>query len=108
MLSISEKKVVNYFKLHSTKARVSKLENPPELVKNIKFEDFFGVSANAAPKWLECIGEALGLNFFRNLSTVFAEGGERAAKKILGEVVKRYLGPAAVVGVVATYLWCMW
>jgi hypothetical protein len=78
------------------------------MVKNTIFKEFFGASASAAPKWLECVGEALGLTFFQNISTLFAEGGERAAKKILGEVVKRYLGPAAVVGVVATYLWCMW
>lgn len=86
----------------------SNVQIDPELVRNININEFFGTSAMAAPKWLECVGEALGLNFFQSISTLFEQGGQAGVRKLLGEVVKRYLGPAAVIGVVATYLWCMW
>lgn len=81
---------------------------PLEISFSNEFQSLFLNQANAKPKWIECLGEALGLTFFANVSHLFQNGVQGGIKKILGEVAKRYLGPASVIGVVATYAWCMW
>lgn len=80
----------------------------PVLLSNNLMMSFFGTTAYAKPKWLECIGVALGLETFNSLRHIFESGGQQGAKKILKEVAKRFLGPGAVLTVIGTYLWCMW
>jgi hypothetical protein len=89
---------------------LSRYENAvdPGLVKAAVFQSLFINSASAKPKWVECLIEALGINVFNSVQSLFADGVAQGVKKVLGEVAKRYFGPAGIACVLFSYAWCMW
>lgn len=58
-------------------------------------------------KTLDCAVEALGLNIFDAIRELGESGARMAAKSILKNVAKKFLGPIGIAITVAEFGWCM-